>query len=148
MKPQAQNRSFIKYLTAVAAFLLTCTAALGQQPQLQWRSDGCLYSVVANRVIPRGQPGYLHLVRQGCNIRLTDGRVYYRDDTTGTFRDVQTGYLYVVLLNGRWGILTTNGWTDAQQYWSGLQWTLLQPTSILSDREILLNSASIIGGTP
>jgi hypothetical protein len=112
MKLQNLNRSLVKILAAVATLFLISLSAVAQGQRGQWGTDGCYYAAVVNRVIPRGQPGYVQWVRQGCNFQTSDGDVYYHDDRAQTWKNMRTGMVFAFAQNGRLFVLTNTGWVD------------------------------------
>jgi len=112
MKLQNLNRSLVKILAAAATLFVISSWAVAQGQRGQWGTDGCYYAAVVNRVIPRGQTGYLQWVRQGCNFQASDGDVYYRDDRAQTWKNLRTGMVFAIAQNGRPLVQTNTGWAD------------------------------------
>jgi hypothetical protein len=101
MTHQVMNGSFGKVLAAAALGFMLSSAAPVQAQQGQWGSDNCLYA--------RGRGG--QMVRQGC-ISESGGRRFFTNLATKVHTDMSTGDSYFLGQNGRWLILTRNGWVD------------------------------------
>jgi hypothetical protein len=101
MKHQVLNGSFGKVLAAAALGFMLSSAAPAQAQQGQWGSDSCLYARAQGR----------QMVRQGCIVE-SGGRRFFTNFATKVHTDMSTGASYFLGQNGRWLILTSNGWED------------------------------------